>query len=153
MSPLTVDAEELIMALEYHGYDAKYVFDRETGEVIFMPNEDVVGEVMDGELVEAIEEGWGTRYILIEPVDSSVGWEAMRDFIETIRDERIANRLSRAIEGKSPFRRFKDELLNYPELREAWFRFHNAAFLELAKEWLTENGIEATLKTRDSKTG
>ena len=27
MTPITVDAEELIMALEYHGYDAKYIFD------------------------------------------------------------------------------------------------------------------------------
>ncbi len=75
MTPITVDAEEVIMALEYHGYDAKYVFDRET-----------------------------------------------------------------------------NELLNYTELREAWFRFHNAAFLELTKEWLIENEIEATLKTRDSET-
>ena len=148
MTPITVDAEELIMALEYHGYDAKYVFDRETGEVIYVPDEDIVGDVIDKELSEAIEAGWGTRYIAIEPVSSLEGWDVMRDFIETIRDERIANRLYRAIESKSPFRRFKDELLNYPELREAWFRFHDEAFIELAKGWLAENEIEAALKVR-----
>ena len=71
MSSIAVDADELITALEYHGYDAKYVFDRETGEVIFMPGPDITGDVMDEELVEAIEDGWGTRYFLIEPVDSS----------------------------------------------------------------------------------
>ena len=70
----------------------------------------------------------------------------MRDFVETVQDERIANHLYRAIEGKSPFRRFKDELLNYPKLRQAWFRFHDEAFLEIAREWLRENDIEARLK-------
>ncbi|MCI0555051.1 MAG: UPF0158 family protein [Anaerolineae bacterium] len=148
MTPITVDAEELIMALEYHGYDAKYVFDRETGEVIFMPDEGIVGDVIDEELSEAIEEGGGTRYIDVEPVSSSEGWHVMRDFIVTINDERIANRLYHAIESRSPFRRFKDELLNYPELREAWFRFHDEAFVQLAKDWLMENQIEATLKMR-----
>ena len=73
----------------------------------------------------------------------------MRDFIETIQDERIANRLARSIGGRHPFRRFKDELLNYPTLREAWFHFHDEAFLEIAKEWLIENEIEATLKVRE----
>jgi len=148
MTQITVNAEELITALEYHGYEAKYVFDRETGEVIFMPDEDIVGDVMDDELVEAIEEGWGTRYITIKPVSSSEGWDVMCDFIGTIGDERIANRLYKAIEGRSPFRRFKDELLNYPELRETWLRFHDEAFIELAKRWLAENKIEATLKVR-----
>jgi len=148
MPPITIDAEDLIMALEYHGHDAKYIFDRETGDVIFIPDEDIVSDVMDEELLAAIEEGWGTRYIAIEPVSSSEGWEVMQGFIETIRDERIAERLHRAIEGTSPFRRFKDELLNSPELREAWFRFHDEAFIELAKGWLAENKIEATLKVR-----
>lgn len=149
MTPMTVDAEDLIMALEYQGYDARYIFDRETGEVIFMPDVAIVGDdVMDEELSEAVEEGWGTRYIAVDPVPSWEGWNVMRDFIETINDEKIANRLYRAIEGRSPFRRFKDELLNYPELREAWFRFHDEAFIQLAKDWLRDHQIEATLKVR-----
>ena len=148
MTPITVDAEELIMALEYHGYDAKYVFDRETGEVIFLPDEEIVGDVMDGELSEAVEKGQGMRYIVIEPISSSDGWDVMRDFIETIGDKRIANCLYRAIEGRSPFRRFKDELLNYASLREAWLRFHDKAFVQLAKDWLSDHQFEATLKVR-----
>jgi len=57
MPPLTVDAEDLIMALEYHGFDAKYVFDRETGEVIFMPDPDVVcDDVIDEAFLEIAKE-------------------------------------------------------------------------------------------------
>ena len=39
--------------------------------------------------------------------------------------------------------------LEYLDLREAWFRFHNEAFIQLAKVWLMEHQIEATLKMRE----
>ena len=43
MNSITVDAEDLIIAWEIHGYEAKYIFDRQTGEVIFIPDVDIVG--------------------------------------------------------------------------------------------------------------
>jgi predicted nucleotidyltransferase len=44
--------------------------------------------------------------------------------------------LERAIEGRGAFRRFKDTLFEYPELREAWFAFRDARARRHAVEWL-----------------
>src|ERR671923_2359040 len=45
------------------------------------------------------------------------------------------------IEGRRAFRRFKDALLDYPELRRAWFQFHDARSERRAIEWLLGNEL------------
>lgn len=37
MTHILIDADDLIMALEYHGYEAEYFLDLHTGEVLFVP--------------------------------------------------------------------------------------------------------------------
>lgn len=49
--------------------------------------------------------------------------------------------LERALSGKKPFRRFKDELMRFPEIREQWFAYHKGRMTELAHEWLEENEV------------
>jgi len=53
--------------------------------------------------------------------------------------------LTDAINGGKLFRRFKDILTDYPDLRDEWFKFEEAAYREAAQRWLKENGIDATL--------
>jgi hypothetical protein len=43
--------------------------------------------------------------------------------------------------GSFGFRRFKDTLLDYPELRRAWFQFHDARGERRAIEWLIEHEL------------
>jgi uncharacterized protein (UPF0332 family) len=50
----------------------------------------------------------------------------MADFVASVPDQEIRRRLERAIEGRGAFRRFEDELLDHPDLREAWFAFADA---------------------------
>lgn len=42
----------------------------------------------------------------------------MRDFVETVRQTDLAEALNAALQGRKPFRRFKDALLDYPAERE-----------------------------------
>jgi len=147
MNNLIVDGGELAMALESHNSELEYVFDRESGEVIPMADESS-GFMMDEAERELIEENFGTRFIRIEPVPSNEGWDLMSDFIEQLPAGVAAERLARAIEGRSPFRRFKDTLFDYPDLREDWFKFHEEAFYGFGEAWLKEMGIDATLKRR-----
>jgi Uncharacterised protein family (UPF0158) len=49
--------------------------------------------------------------------------------------------LERAIAGRGAFRRFKDALLSYPELRRAWFAFHDARGERRAIQWLLERDL------------
>jgi hypothetical protein len=65
----------------------------------------------------------------------------MADFIATVEDERLAELLEVAINGKGAFRRFKDVLAHYPDERERWFRFKDDRMKERALEWLESIGI------------
>jgi hypothetical protein len=65
----------------------------------------------------------------------------MEDFAARVREPRTRDRLERAIAGRGAFRRFKDTLLDYPDLRGAWFAFHDARGERRALEWLAEHGF------------
>jgi hypothetical protein len=139
MTGLTIRADELIMAFEDHGTELQHFFDRQTGEVLSFLEEDMEEE--DRERLDAAPD----RYLLIEPAPSSVGYEVMSDFVETLPEGKVPGELVRALRQRHPFRRFQDVLLNYPAIREDWFRFHEQAFMKIIQEWLDDYGVEVTL--------
>jgi hypothetical protein len=140
MTGLTIRADELIMAFEDYGTDLQNFFDRQTGEVLTV-FEDMDMDEEDAERLNADPE----RYLLIEPVPSSVGYEIMSDFIDTLSEGKVPRELERALQQRHPFRRFKAVLLDYPAVREDWFRFHEQAFMKIIQAWLDDHGVEATL--------
>jgi hypothetical protein len=148
-NPLIVDGEDLAMALESHNAELVYVFDRVTGEVIPTADEST-GLMMDKAQRKLIKANKGKRFIPIEPVPSEEGFELMAGFIKRLPEGIAAERLARALEGRSPFRHFKDALFEYPELREAWFKFHEEAYYGFGEAWLKKHGIEATLTRRQA---
>ncbi|MBI4964051.1 MAG: hypothetical protein HY913_12300 [Desulfomonile tiedjei] len=143
MAGLVINAEDLIMALEGSGPDLRHYLDLQTGEIDYLLSEDY-GD-MEDDLLEKVESD-PERYVLIDRLPSHVGWEVMSDFVESLRPGKIRDRLARAIEGRSPFRRFKDVLFDYPDTRDAWFAFEKKGYMELARDWLKREGIEADLK-------
>jgi hypothetical protein len=143
MSRLSVDAGELIMALEHHGDESGRVLDLQTGEVLFLADEALVGP--DDDLEEQIERE-PDRYRAIDPIPSSTGWQIMAEFVEQLPAGEARGILTRALQHRHPFRSFKNALLAYPQLREQWFAFHEKSLAQLAQEWLDDEGIEADLK-------
>jgi hypothetical protein len=66
----------------------------------------------------------------------------MADFAEAITDERAGRRLTRAIQGKGAFRRFRDKLhQEYPELLPAWHAFRDVRAKRRAVQWLVDNSL------------
>ena len=57
---------------------------------------------------ERVEQEFGTRFIIIPKIESGDDYEAMEDFAESLQDERLQERLWRALKGRRPFRHFKD---------------------------------------------
>lgn len=94
------------------------------------------------EEIKAIFEDTEERYQRVPEVWSDEAYEIMVNFIRTVRNNRIADALWNAIEGRKPFRRFKDALHRYPELLDAWYTFEEEAYREIAKEWLNSLDIE-----------
>jgi hypothetical protein len=83
------------------------------------------------------------RYLWIEPIEAHESFRIMEDFVASVADVKAAARLGDALSRPKPFRRFKDALLDYPALRQAWFAFEGAAHASLAQAWCEANGIEA----------
>ena len=68
-------------------------------------------------------------------------YDVMVDFAESVSDPRANELLCVALEGKGAFRRFKDTL-HRVDLTEQWYAFKRNAFIEIARQWCSENGIE-----------
>jgi Uncharacterised protein family (UPF0158) len=81
------------------------------------------------------------RLVGIDPLPATVGYEDMQEFVGHVRDPRAGRLLARAITGRGAFRRFKDTLLDWPDLRRAWFRFHDARGEQRAIRWLVERRL------------
>lgn len=68
----------------------------------------------------------------------------MERLIDGVQDSQLQEALWRAINGRRPFRVFKDILLDYPDERQQWFDFENEHTRQRIVEWLEAEGIEPT---------
>lgn len=91
---------------------------------------------------DRVDQDFGVRYIAIPRADSDEAYCDMEDFISTVQNNRLQDRLTEAIRQHRPFRRFKDVLEDYPEEQERWFNLSNSRIHERALEWLKDQGIE-----------
>lgn len=91
---------------------------------------------------DRVEQGFGARFIEIAKVQTSEDYRAMEDFTESLEDQRLQERLWRALNGRRPFRHFKDVLMDYPEEEQQWFKFLDARHRGQLLEWLEEEEID-----------
>jgi predicted nucleotidyltransferase len=121
-----IDLDLICQGLEDHSPESSWWFDPRTGDV----------EPWFESSLQEGDEPESRGLIWIEPVDSSESYGDLEDFTAQVRDHRARDLLERAISGRGAFRRFKDTLFDFPELREAWFAFHDARMEQRALEWL-----------------
>lgn len=96
----------------------------DTGEMDFIVDfESTYGdtELWEERLAE-IEEQWES-YIIIEQMDSSDSFRIMERFADQVSNDKIREQLFKALNGRKPFARFKDEINYYDEIRQDWFDF------------------------------
>jgi hypothetical protein len=154
MARLRIDVDDLAIAMSDH--DNEWVLDMETGKVLMADwvrdadmHEDM-GLVLDeaagddddlGEF-EPLE---SDRFRLIESIHSHQGFRWMERFAASQDDIRVRDHLLDALDRPKPFRRFKDALMDFPEARDAWFRYEEARLREEAEAWLQSEDIDAEL--------
>jgi hypothetical protein len=127
-----LDLGDLAEALEDHSYEHSWWLDTETGEVVLWNDYfEEQGEPRPDTL------GWRA----IDPIPSHEGYQDMEDFIQRVRNPQARDLLERAIAGRGAFRRFKDTLLDFPEVRQAWFRFHDTRVERRAISWLADEKV------------
>jgi uncharacterized protein UPF0158 len=122
LDPKSLDLDELCAALEDHSPEASWWI--HTGDGRIQPE-------------RPTGEGW----LEIGSVGSHEGYRDMAEFVGSVQHRRAAELLDRAISGRGAFRRFKDTLFEFPELREQWFRYRDARARRRALRWLAEQGL------------
>lgn len=178
MKNLAINLDDVAAAFEYTSWETKHYLDLETGQVIMValdtyreleylyeetynPEAEAsfdLAEVLQQHdlpewqqqaLLEAYQiEANHARYLALPQADPYEDYNDMEDFIFTVRDEALQNRLGQAIQGRGAFGRFKDILARYPRERKRWFEFKDALMEQRVRAWLEAEGIEPIIKPR-----
>jgi hypothetical protein len=133
LDPESLDLDELRAALEDHSPDMTWWIHPKDGQIRSQRAD------------QAAPDGW----LRIGSVGSHEGYRDMAEFVAGVHHRRAAELLDRAIAGRGAFRRFKDTLFEFPELREGWFRFRDARSRRRALRWLAAQGlVDSTVAAR-----
>lgn len=132
LDPESVDLDELCAALDDHTPGVTWWIEPGSGGL--RPHLADVGGPGTDALADA---GWRR----IRPTESYESYRDMAEFVGGVHHRRAADLLDRAISGRGAFRRFKDTLFEFPELRDQWFRFRKARGRRRAVRWLAAEGL------------
>lgn len=80
-------------------------------------------------------------YVEIEPMDSGESFQLMTDFVDTVNDEKIKEKLEQAVNGAKPFRNFKFQVDNSGSYRDMWFKFKEKRLMDWVENQLKENSL------------
>ncbi len=129
-----VDWEALEDAFENNAPEVHSYLHIDTGEVLR-----VVDGIADPEMHARIASD--TSYMRIDPVSSREQYRWMERFIPMVEDKELGDKLTRAIDGKGAFRRFKDVLMAYGPERERWFAFRSERLRVFMEAWLSTHHL------------
>ena len=131
-----LDLDDIATALsDQNAYDQRWLIDPRTGEIFYWTSDTGI----DGENPVELDE---LDLVLIDPLPSYVWYQDMVDFTHGISDRAAGERLSRSLQGKGAFRRFKNELYQrHPELISPWHALRDARARIRAVQWLADEGL------------
>lgn len=112
-------------------------------EVKFIPDYDKHPD-MDSELYkednEEIENNFGD-YVEIMGMDSHESFRVITDFVETMDNDKLKEKLIHALDRPKPFRNFKITIDNSGPYREKWFKFKDKKLIDWVESQLQEKGL------------
>ena len=145
MSKVTVDLDELSCALE-SSHDC--FINLKTGEVIQLPDPDDDYDNLFQEQRDEVESDADT-YAKVDSLPSNIAFSIMEDFANQLADDNKAKAsLQSALKKGSPFRRFKDALGGFSDVREQWFEFKEKQMLYWACWCLRKHDIDVDVVPR-----
>lgn len=137
---VTIDFDDLEMAMQDQ-HETWYI-DPANGQMC-MDAEDA--EAMFGD--DAMKPTDPDDVLEIPPFFSSDGYRLMESFAESLEDRNASAKLLDALDRSKPFRRFKDALCDFPEIRQAWFVYHAEQLRKIAEDYYESEGIHVEWKS------
>ena len=127
-----LDLDMIATAMQDDGsMGLNYYLNVETGEVVTTGFDDDEADVDPEELEDE-------KYEAIVHLESYESYQHMEDFAVSLPEGRARTVLEQALIRSRPFRHFKDALGDYPDERQAWFEFKDAAMAKVITRWLVE---------------
>ena len=142
MKKIETNFQELKDAFESRFDEAGFFLDIQTGEIIFIVDDDFADNKYDKDEIYDNSD----RYYEIGPIDSADSYKIMEDFISEVDDEKIKNELINSINKRKPFRNFKDNLKKYPDIEKKYFQFFDIKLEEEVRDWIKNNNLNLDLK-------
>ena len=144
---ILIENHILHLVEEYLGRDMLPEQD-EPPDMAFIVEEKRLPQWQESSLQDAyrVEMHFGGRIIRIPAGESGYSWDDMAEFIETVQNSNLADRLRDAIDGRGAFSRFKRVVYDHPETAKKWNAFREIRQQERAAEWLESEGIIAVEK-------
>lgn len=117
--------------------DLGYRIHARTGEIVSEDPEGMEGIAEPPDWDD--EEVW----LYLDAIWPRQGWRDMADFIATVEDPALAERLNYAIRGKGAFRMFKDVVYSTENEGTRWGIFSDEREAGRARHWLAERGLRS----------
>ena len=165
---LSIDLEALSEAMEHQGSDEyDYYLDTVSGRVMRIATE-VWTALEEGRTIAGSLAGWQQdelrdarevfadtegRYTLVPERPDWELEELMPDFVDSITQADLRQRLSSAMDGRNAVRRFKDILAHHPEARQRWLLVQQSYDRDYATRWLADEDIEPVWNTPSASPG
>lgn len=116
---------------------------RKTGEVVMLPEDEFaldIGPEFDEMLAEARAVEESEDFVALPDKYEIHEYAIMERFCYSLDDERLGDRLARAIQGRGAFRRFKDQI-HRDGIEQDWYAYREAALKKIAADFLEAEGI------------
>ncbi len=141
LTQIRIDWEALETAVERNSPQTESFIERASGQVITVTAGEPEAEQQKAKVAADIDE-----YLRIEPASSREQYRWMEQFVGSVSDEPLQQRLLISIDGKGAFRRFKDVLLAYPADRERWFAYRSNLLHWHIQTWLANLELEGEIE-------
>ena len=113
---------------------------KETLELITYPNEDKSASFEPSTWKREIQtvHKEKNKYVEVQGMEPHDSFRVIEDFITTINDNLLQERLLNAVHQKRPFAHFKEQIDRSGVYRERWFAFRGQRMIEWVQEQLDQ---------------
>ncbi len=136
---LQVDSQQINEVAGELDAGCRAFYHKPTGQLVFILDSSkfpiIDWEAEDLETLAKIETDPQT-YIEIEAMRSGDAYRVMVDFVEQLTNQRLQEKLLRALDKPKPFREFKYVIDNSGIHREEWFAFKNQQYVDWVRRQL-----------------
>lgn len=139
---MAIKLKQVIEAIESADDAFSALYDTQTGETVYLPDEIMFGE-QDEALEELIESAPLGRFLHFPTKYDIHEYSIMEDFVYSLPAGAARQELTNAICGKGAFRRFKNGI-RYHRLEQQWYDYQDLAYRAIAIRWCEDEGIEYT---------